>query len=147
MLDARAALRQATEREAVNVTAGTKGGRGHRVDRWVPVSERAIASLRRAAAAQGTDRNLIPAARSWRQWNDHLHHVWSAAAPRFGLGKLHDLRAAYACERYIALTGLRAPLCTGHRAAARDLDHSARTSIAAELGHARVDAAYIGGTR
>ncbi len=149
MLDARAALRQATERQAVNVTAGTKGGRGHRVDRWVPASQRAVAALRRAAVAQGTGRNLIPAAQSWRQWNDHLHHVWSAAAARFGLGKLHDLRAAYACERYAALTGSPAPACAGHRAAARELDRNARATIAAELGHARVDvvAAYIGGTR
>jgi integrase len=132
----------------VNVTVGTKGGRGHRVDRWVPVSEPAIAALRRAAAAQGTDRNLIPVAQSWRQWNDHLHHVWSAAAARLGLGKLHNLRAAYACERYAALTGSPAPVCSGRRALERELDRSARATIAAELGHARIDVvtSYIGGT-
>ena len=99
MLDARASLRQAETRGEVNVTAGTKGGRGHHVERWVPVSERAMDSLRRAAAVQGTNRNLIPGNKTWRTWNDHLHHVWAAARAHHGLEKLHDLRAAYACER------------------------------------------------
>ena len=69
------------------------------VNRWAPVFERAMDSLRRAAAAQGTRRNLIPAEMTWRAWNDHVHHVWAGARARHGLEKLHDLRAAYACER------------------------------------------------
>ena len=52
MLDVRAALREATPCGCVNITAGTMGGRGHHVDRWVPVSERAMDSLRRAAAGE-----------------------------------------------------------------------------------------------
>ena len=77
MPDARRALREAEARGEVNVTAGTKGGRGHHVDRWVPVSDRAIDSLSRAAALQGASRNFIPEDKTWRQWNDHLHHVWA----------------------------------------------------------------------
>ena len=38
LLNARVALGQVKKHGAVNITAGTKGGRGHRVDRWVPVS-------------------------------------------------------------------------------------------------------------
>ena len=149
MLDSRTALRQATTHRAVNITAGTKGGRGHRVDRWVPVSEGTLEVLERAVTAQGTTRNLIPAQMSRRQWHHHLHHTWSATADRFGLGKLHDLRASYACERYAAITGTRAPVCGGHRTVERDRDRNARLIIAEELGHARIDivATYIGGAR
>jgi hypothetical protein len=115
MLDARAALRQATTQSAVNITAGTKGGRGHRVDRWVPVTKVTIGCLARAAKAQGTGRNVIPADLTWRQWNTRVHHVWAAVRDDFSLKKLHDLRAAYACERYRTLTGSAAPVIEGRR--------------------------------
>ena len=149
MLDARAALREATSGGRVNITAGTKGGRGHHVDRWVPVSERAMDSLRRAASAQGSSRNLIPAELTWRAWNDHVHHIWAGARSRRGLEKLHDLRAAYACERYLALTGQAAPVVAGRRLVDAHADRQARITIAHELGHARIDvvSAYIGGSR
>ncbi len=149
MLDARGALRQAMTHGAVNITAGTKGGRGNRVDRWVPVSERAIAALLQAAVTQGTGRNLIPSDKTWKQWNDHVHHVWASVREAHGLGKLHDLRAAYACERYATITGLPAPAIAGRREAARAIDRQARAIIATELGHARADvvAAYVGSSR
>ena len=149
MLDARAALRQATKNSAVNITAGTKGGRGHRVDRWVPVSKIGMGCLVRAAKAQGTGRNLIPTELSWRQWNTQVHHVWARVRDDYNLKKLHDLRAAYACERYRTLTGSAAPVIAGRRIACRDADRAARQTIAQELGHARSDvvAAYVGGVR
>lgn len=149
MLDARSALRQATTQGAVNITAGTKGGRGHHVDRWVPVTKVTTGCLERAAKAQGTGRNLIPADLTWRQWNTQVHHVWAAVRDDFSLRKLHDLRAAYACERYRKLTGSVAPVIKGRRLADRDADRAARQTIAQELGHGRSDvvAAYIGGAR
>lgn len=149
MLDARVALHQAVNGGAVNITAGTKGGRRHHVDRWVPVSGAAVDALRSAATVQGTGRNVIPEDKTWRQWNDHVHHVWASFREGHNLGKLHDLRSAYACERYQALTGSPAPVIAGRRQASRDLDRSARETIAHELGHARTDivGAYIGGSR
>lgn len=149
MLDTRGALRQAITRGAVNITAGTKGGRGNRVDRWVPASERTIAALRQAMRAQSTGRNLIPAGMSWKHWNDRVHHVWANAREQHGLAKLHDLRAAYACERYAAITGSPAPAVAGHREAGKGIDREARAIIAAELGHSRVDVvtAYVGSAR
>jgi len=149
MLDARAALRQARKLGAVNITAGTKGGRGHHIDRWVPVSGTTMGCLVRAAKAQGTGRNLIPSELSWRQWNTRVHHVWAAVRDDFSLMKLHDLRAAYACERYRSITGSVAPVVAGRRIADRGIDQAARQTIAQELGHARSDvvAAYIGGAR
>ena len=149
MLNARAALGQAKKHGAVNITAGTKGGRGHRVDRWVPVSGAAIGCLVRAANVQGKGRNLIPPELSWKQWNTRVHHVWVAVRDDYGLAKIHDLRAAYACERYRQLTGSAAPVVAGRRYVNRTIDRAARQTIAQELGHSRIDvvAAYIGGAR
>lgn len=149
LLDVRAATGQAFSHGKVNITQGTKGGRGQRVDRWAPVSKPALATLLRARAVQGHNRNLIPSRLTWRQWNDHLHHVWAHVRGAYDLGKLHDLRAAYACERYQTLTGHPAPALAGRRLADRDLDRNAREVIAQELGHGRSDvvAAYVGGHR
>lgn len=149
MLNARIALGQLKKHGAVNITAGTKGGRGHRVDRWVPVAGRAIGCLIRAANAQGPGRNLIPPDLTWKQWNSHVHHAWGAVRDDYGLKKIHDLRAAYACERYRQLTGSAAPVVAGRLLADRIADRTARQTIAQELGHARIDvvSAYIGGAR
>ena len=149
LLNARVALVQVKKHGAVNITAGTKGGRGHRVDRWVPVSGAAIGCLERAANAQGKGRNLIPANLSWGQWYSHVHHVWAAVRDDYGLKKTHDLRAAYACERYRQLTGSAAPVIAGRLCADRSTDCAARQTIAQELGHARIEvvSTYIGGTR
>lgn len=78
MLNARAALGQASKRGAINITAGTKGGRGHRVDRWVPVTPYTMQLLRRAADAQGKARNLIEPELSLKQWFSRLRHAWSS---------------------------------------------------------------------
>ncbi len=147
LLDARAAVGEAVHHGAIDVTEGTKGGRGRRVDRWVPVSATAREGLRRAAKVQGPARNLVPPQLSWRQWNDHLHHVWAGIRGQYGLGKLHDLRAAYACERYQRLAGAAAPATNSGRVASSEADRAARAVIAQELGHGRTDvvAAYVGG--
>lgn len=149
LLNARVALGQVKKHGAVNITAGTKGGRGHRVDRWVPVSGSAIGCLIRAAKAQGRGRNLIPPNLTWKQWNSHVHHVWASVRDDYGLKKIHDLRAAYACHRYKQLTGSAAPVVAGRLCVDRITDRKARQTIAQELGHARIEvvSTYIGGTR
>jgi hypothetical protein len=67
-----------------------------------------------------------------------------------GLKGFHELRAAYACERYEQLTGFPAPVNggRGHREN-RELDQHARKQISLELGHNRIEvvSAYIGGRR
>lgn len=145
LLNARVALGQAKKHGAVS----TKGGRGLRIDRWVPVTGRAISCLERAARAQRNGRNLIPPGLSWRQWNTKVHHVWASVRDDYGLKKIHDLRAAYACDRYLQLAGSAAPVIAGRLCADRSVDRAARQTIAQELGHARIDvvSAYIGGAR
>jgi hypothetical protein len=149
LLNARVALGQVKKHGEVNITAGTKGGRGHRVDRWVPVSGTAVGCLVRAARAQGTSRNLVPSHLTWKQWYSHIHRVWASVRGDFGLKKIHDLRAAYACDRYKQMTGSVAPVIAGRQLADRNTDRAARQTIAQELGHARIEviASYIGGAR
>jgi len=60
----------------------------------------------------------------------------------------HELRAAYACERYEQITQHRAPINGGQCCQVdKNLDLEARSQISYELGHGRIDvvAAYIGG--
>jgi hypothetical protein len=149
LVDSRRALKEAEAYGAVNITAGTKGGRGKLVDRWVPVSARALGTLHRAARLQGDAANLIPAHHDYRQWRDHAYHVWQRAGSAHGIHGFHDLRAAYSCERYVELTSCPAPVVAGHRSASKDDDATARATIAQELGHGRTDvlAAYVGSSR
>lgn len=149
LLDAKGALRQAQTLGQINVIEGTKGGRGREVDRWVPVTERAMQSLINAIKIQEDTRNLVPKGMAFSQWKDHAHHAWSHIANGHDLRGFHDLRAAYACERYQEITGYPAPAVAGERQANKHDDQTARHIIAQELGHGRADvaAAYVGSAR
>jgi len=149
LLDVRTALAQAAEKGAVNITEGTKGGRGHVVDRWVLVTPKSSAALQSAAEIQGDGRNLIPQGNNYAQWRDHAYHAWSQVARDNELKGFHDLRAAYACERYEQMTGSPAPVIAGERLVDKAIDQSARETISSELGHGRVDvvSAYVGSGR
>jgi hypothetical protein len=143
LIDARAALREASERSFITVSAGTKGGR----EREIPVlSERQIAALERAASAQGRDSSMIPADQSWREWREGTLRDTREVVQEHTGGGLHDLRSAYACERYQDLTGWAAPVAGGE-IEDRDIDREAREVISAELGHGRIDVTseYLGG--
>ena len=143
LIDARAALDEAKERGAITVDAGTKGGR----EREVPITSPAqVEALQRAATAQGADRSMIPADQSWSQWREgELREARELVQAATG-GGLHDLRAAYACERYESLAGHAAP-CTGAAIQDKDRDAAARMAVAEELGHGRIDVVseYLGG--
>jgi hypothetical protein len=146
LLDTRQALREALRERRVNISEGTKGGRGKWVDRWVPVNSAGLSVLQRAVVEQHGGRNLIPKEQTFRQWRDHTYGVWRRLAKQFALAGFHDLRAAYACERYQTLTGVPSPVVAGERLADREADRAARRIIAHELGHGRIEilTAYIG---
>ena len=143
LIDARAALAEAKERGAVTVDAGTKGGR----EREVPITSPAqVQALERAAEAQGGDRSMVPEEQSWAAWREgDLREARDLVQAATG-GGLHDLRAAYACQRYQELTGHAAP-CAGGEILDRDRDAAARMAVAEELGHGRaeVTSEYVGG--
>jgi hypothetical protein len=145
MLDAKRALEQALTRNKVEVDKGTKGGR----KRSVPVCwPSQIDALKRAAELQGNHRSLIPSDQTWAQFRDGEIRAAREILKAYGIEKFHDLRAAYACERYKELAGLDAPVFNGTRAEC-DADKAARLIVANELGHGRIDVtnAYLGGRR
>jgi hypothetical protein len=139
-------LREATTQGKVNITEGTKGGRGKHVDRWVPASKSAIASLKIAAQIQGEKRNLVPEGSTLKQYHQHLRNVSKQRLRDEGFTTRHDLRAAYACERYQQLTGYAAPCVAGKREATKEQDRQARETITQELGHGRIGVVseYVG---
>ena len=149
LLDVRTALKQANELGRINVTEGTKGGRGRGVNRWVAVSGRAKQSLHTAARTTGDAGNLIPTDQRFVEWRNHACATWHIVSAQHDLSGFHDLRAAYACERYHEVTGHAAPVIAGLRAAAKERNQAARQIIAQELGHGRSDvvAAYVGGSK
>jgi hypothetical protein len=149
LLDLRLAKHQAETLGRVNITAGTKGGRGRYVDRWVPVSEHTIRAIDLASKAAGGGSTLIPAGQSLAQWLTKVSKEWSNAAASVDLGTLRDLRAAYACDRYAEITMAPAPVVAGTRVADKDVDGLARQVLSQELGHNRTDvvAAYVGSSR
>lgn len=152
LMDYHEALRTTERDGAINVTNGTKGGRGREVDRWVPVPSQAIHTLRRGLALQQKlgGRNLIAKDEDWKTVNNALRTVPVRHTLQVsGLKMYHDARAAYACERYHAITGHPAPAVAGIREADKAVDRSAREVIGCELGHGRIDilVSYVGSSK
>ncbi|AGZ37610.1 MAG: integrase domain-containing protein [Pseudomonas sp.] len=142
--------REANDLGRINIQDGTKGGRaGASAPRWIAVDDHVLGALgfTRQVSPAGS-RNLIAPHESYlttlqtiiRPARDILH--------AHNLKGFHELRAAYACERYEQITQHRAPI-NGGQCCQLDqlLDREARRQISYELGHGRIDvvAAYIGG--
>ena len=156
LLDCRKALEQAQATGSIDIERGTKGGRGKstrtspsRVQRLVPVTETALTALKTAAALQKNRDNLIPEKQRLPDFLSAVRYYSADCLKFFGLNNRHDLRAAYACERYKSITGTAAPVIAGRRMSTKSCDWQAREIIAGELGHNRTDvvAAYIGSSR
>ncbi|MCE0734263.1 integrase domain-containing protein [Halomonas sp. G15] len=135
----------------VNVQEGTKGGRD--ADRWIPVGEAQRQALANALAARPADsRNLIASHERYVDVaiarSSELNRA-RAILQQHGLPGYHDSRAAYACARYLQITGHPAPAVAGERLAPKDKDLEARLTISKELGHGRVDVlvSYVGSRR
>lgn len=144
LLDAGRALQEGQARGAVTISAGTKGGRV----REVPITHPGqLATLARAAAVQGQARSLVPAAQTWAQWRAGGLREAREALQGQGIGRLHDLRAAYAVDRYRQETGHLPRMMGGQ--ASRTADRAARLVVAHELGHSRIaiTVSYLGSMR
>lgn len=145
LLNANKALREAKATRSITISKGTKGGQT-RVLR--EITARQVAVLERAATAQEDRRALMPGAHSWATWREaDLREIREIVLKHTG-GGLHDLRAAYACERYERETGHKAP-CAGGHIKDKATDYDVRLKISEELGHHRVDVtiAYLGARR
>ena len=154
MLNCTFALRQANTLGRINITQGTKGGRGKGSERWVPITHHEqIALLTKASSLQKQEKskNIIPSDKRYVQWRDQAYYQWRTVNKKLktGICGFHDMRAAYACQRYQEITGCAAPTIAGVRRADKTLDTQARGILSQELGHNRLDvmASYIGSRR
>jgi len=136
-------------REA-NIQDGTKGGRaGASAPRWIAVDHHvqdALGFARQVSPA--SSRNLIAPDESYLNVLQEIIRPARDVLHAHKLKGFHELRAAYACERYEQITQHPAPINGGQCCkVVRNLDQEARRQISYELGHGRIDvvASYIGG--
>lgn len=134
----------------INIQDGTKGGRaGASAPRWIVVDDHVRSALEFARqVSPAGSRNLIAPHESYLSLLQEIIRPARDILHAHNLKGFHELRAAYACERYEKITLYRAPINGGQCCQVdRNLDREARRQISYELGHSRIDvvAAYIGG--
>ena len=143
--------REAEHFGRINIQDGTKGGRsGASAPRWINANEEVKVALQFARnASPPRSRNLLAQGESYAAFLQQTVLPAREVLHEQGLKGFHELRAAYACERYEQLTGHAAPVNGGGHCYRldRDLDQQERKQISLELGHNRIDvvSAYIGG--
>ncbi|MGV5526048.1 integrase domain-containing protein [Pseudomonas sp. XP1] len=142
--------REANALGRINIQDGTKGGRnGASAPRWIAVDDHIRGALGFARqVSPAWSRNLIAPDESYLNLLQKIIRPARDILHGHNLKGFHELRAAYACERYQQITHHRAPV-NGAKCfqVAERLDREARRQISYELGHGRIDvvAAYIGG--
>ncbi|WP_409264641.1 integrase domain-containing protein [Pseudomonas sp. KCJK9000] len=142
--------REANDLGRINIQDGTKGGRaGASAPRWITVDDQVQGALgfARQVSPAGS-RNLIAPNESYLNVLQAIIRPARDVLHAHNLKGLHELRAAYACERYEHITQHPSPISGGQSFQInKHLDRGARMQISYELGHGRIDvvAAYIGG--
>jgi hypothetical protein len=142
--------REAEHYDKINIQDGTKGGRGGATaPRWITVDDHIREALRYAEqVSPDGSRNLLAPNESYLDFQREIVRPARDILHTHNLKGFHELRAAYACERYEEITHHLAPI-NGGRCRRLDprLDREARLQIGYELGHGRIDVvpAYIGG--
>ncbi len=134
--------REAAHLGRINIQDGTKGGRsGAYAPRWIIATEQVNAALQLARDASPRHScNLLACDESYATFLQLTVLPARETLHGHGLKGFHELRAAYACERYEQLTGHAAPVNGGHcYRMDRGLDQQARQLISLELGHNRID--------
>lgn len=142
--------REAALHGAINIAEGTKGGRrGASAPRWIPATPEVRQALTQAASVSPKgSRNLLDGQELYVTFLNRQIRPARELLHAHGIKGFHELRTAYACERFQQLTGHPAPVNGGQlHCLDRDRDRQAREVISGELGHNRVAvvAAYIGG--
>jgi hypothetical protein len=134
--------REAEQYGKINIQDGTKGGRsGASAPRWITADDHIRDALRFAeqVSPDGSHNLLAPNER----YIDFQQGIVRPARDILHTHKLkgfHELRAAYACERYEQITNHLAPINGGRcYQLAPHLDQKARAQISYELGHGRID--------
>ena len=135
------ALKDARKDGRICLRKGTKGGR----PRTVGVSKRALATLQSAAQFCQDRECLVPPDKKWVSFDSR--RLGCKAVRRIlkehGIAGFHEMRAAWACERWEHITGHRAPILGGEKIS---VPAEKLMGLANELGHGRTDvfSSYIG---
>ena len=142
--------REAEHGDKINIQDGTKGGRGGATaPRWITMDDHIREALRYAEqVSPDGSRNLLAPNESYLDFQREIVLPARDILHTHNLKGFHELRAAYACERYEQITQHPAPINGGScYQLDRHLDQEARAQISYELGHGRIDvvSAYIGG--
>jgi integrase len=142
--------REANNLGRINIKDGTKGGRaGASAPRWIAVDDHVLGALGFARQVSPADsRNLIAPHESYLNLLQEIIRPARDILHAHNLKGFHELRAAYACERYEQITLHQAPINGGECSQVdRSLDREARTQVSYEMGHGRIDVvgAYIAG--
>jgi hypothetical protein len=142
--------REAKQFGKINIQDGTKGGRsGASAPRWITVDDHIRDALKFAdQVSPDGSRNLLSPNESYLDFQKRIVRPARDTLHAHNLKGFHELRAAYACERYEQITQHPAPINGGRcYQLDRRLDQAARDQISYELGHGRIDvvSAYIGG--
>jgi hypothetical protein len=142
--------REAEQFDKINIQDGTKGGRsGASAPRWITVDEHFRDALKFAErVSPDGSRNLLAPNERYLDFQREIVRSARGVLHQHNLKGFHELRAAYACERYEQITLHPAPINGGRcYQLDRPLEQQARVQISYELGHGRIDvvSAYIGG--
>ncbi|MDY7063886.1 hypothetical protein PsexTeo8_02860 [Pseudomonas extremaustralis] len=144
--------REAEQLGRINIQDGTKGGRGGAsAPRWISVDDQVREALSYAelVSPEGSH-NLLAPNESYLDFQQRIVRPARDFLHAHNVKGFHELRAAYACERYEQITRHLAPINGGGSGRFDPrLDRKARTQISYELGHSRIDvvSAYIGGQK
>lgn len=135
----------------INIQDGCKGGRsGAFAPRWISVTDEILYALDYARqVSPASSRNLLAADETYIQFLRREVNPSRRIIKIFDIKGYHELRAAFACDRYKELVGLPAPVFprpdTTDRPD-REKARAARQVISRELGHERLEVsnAYVG---
>ncbi len=145
LINPKKALREFSQSSEITISSGTKGGLTRKLK---ILHESQIQALQNSSLIQRNASNLIPIGCSWSHWKEGELRECREILKEHGIPGFHELRAAYACERYQEITGHKASVF-GFPIENREVDYEARLQIANELGHGRIDvlSEYIGGRK
>jgi Integrase len=148
LLDLPNAIKEAKAKGFIDVYAGTKGGRGRKVERLIPCEMNHIEVLKIVQLMAEDGRCLVSVSKNLKSFYSHISNNCLPILQKNGIQRLHELRVFYACNRYKEITGFKPPCNRNNEEplAQSELDEKARAIISKELGHSRIDVigAYVG---
>ncbi|MBA6371498.1 integrase domain-containing protein [Colwellia sp. BRX8-4] len=137
LLDAKKSLKETKSKGHVDIRKGTKGGRGKKVERLVKSNKRVVFALEMAVVAQSNRVSFIPKSEKLITFYRRIHNIALPILKEFGIEKIHDLRAAFACDDYKNELGIEAPVISGKSVTKTPEIKEKLKKISNKLGHNR----------